>query len=57
MATLRHLTSTTLEGAFLEVAFLLQQGELNYCLSGNWKSPQVVHRNQLLKIHFLIISI
>lgn len=39
MATLRPFTSTTLEGAFLEAAFLLQQGELNYYLSGDWKSP------------------
>lgn len=38
MATLKPFTSTTLEGAFLEAAFLLQQGELNYIRSGDWKS-------------------
>lgn len=37
MATLKPFTSTTLEGAFLEAAFLLQQGELNYIRSGDWK--------------------
>lgn len=37
MATLKPFTSTTLEGAFLEAAFLLQQGELNYLQSGDWK--------------------
>lgn len=38
MAILKPFTSTTLEGAFLEAAFLLQQGELNYIDSGDWKS-------------------
>lgn len=37
MTTLRPFKSTTLEGAFLEAAFLLQQGELNYYRSGRWK--------------------
>lgn len=38
MATLKSFTSSTLEGAFLEAAFLLQGGELNYYLSGDWKT-------------------
>lgn len=37
MANKPQFQSTTLEGAFLEAAFLLQQGELNYYLSGDWK--------------------
>lgn len=37
MVALRPFKSSTLEGAFLEAAFLLQQGELNYFLSGDWK--------------------
>lgn len=38
MASLPTFQSTTLEGAFLEAAFLLQRGELNYLNSGDWKS-------------------
>lgn len=37
MVALRPFKSSTLEGAFLEAAFLLQQGEINYYLSGDWK--------------------
>jgi hypothetical protein len=37
MAPLPQFQSTTLEGAFLEAAFLLQQGEINYLRSGDWK--------------------
>lgn len=38
MASLRPFRSSTLEGAFLEAAFLLQQGEINFYLSGDWKA-------------------
>lgn len=34
MATLPQLQSTTLEGAFLEMAFLLQSGEVNRANKG-----------------------
>lgn len=38
MATIPSFTSTTLEGAFLEAAFLLQKGEINFHLAGKDKS-------------------
>lgn len=59
MASLPTFKSTTLEGAFLEAAFLLQNGEINYHLAGGDKSRDAENPgiDPLLKLKYVNITI
>lgn len=59
MASLQPFLSTTLEGAFLEAAFLLQRSELNWHFAGKDKSqdPTKSQVDDTLSLKYINITI